>query len=67
MLSSLKSKGKSFPKRKPAWLQKKSYGHMPRRLTRAEYIEKMTALCGSIDDETFIRQPQVMTLENIMA
>ena len=67
MLSSLKSKGKSFPKRKPAWLQKKSYGHMPRRLTRAEFIKKIIELNGSITDETFIRQPQVMTLENIMA
>lgn len=60
MAFSLEPNNKKFMKRKPAWLRP----HGKRRETRAEYLKAMNALCGSITDETFVRPPQVMTLEN---
>ncbi len=60
MAFSLEPSSKKIMKRKPAWLQP----HGKKRETRAEYLKKLMELNGSITDETFIRQPQVMTLEN---
>ena len=57
MLNLMKAKSKSFIKRKPAWLRKK---YVSPAAARAEYLKKMMELCGSIDDETFVRPPQAM-------
>lgn len=51
---------KAKNKRKPRWLPKE---HAP-RVNLWKFLHELN---GSITDETFIRQPQVMTLKNVGA